>query len=520
MLATKTVCRPGSFVEAVPDGLLATLRYNQHGLLEQIAFGFGDDAPLADSNQLAHLAGFVPNTIAVTGGTTWVEGVFYAEDCLETIGTLPEDLKDPILNCDHLAFYAGNARSLAVSLNGANPVRNWLTVSKFDVLPGMVVPVNFTEDSLQALLTAGGGRLKYPYLAGFIVFDMNDVHFDRIDLFQAKVRSTSRKLSPYGYVTAEVKFSADSPIKNTVLNWSEVVTWNMQSETAVLLTTDEVPEVLGAFKTDERYRTPVSPTLTCPICNKIYNVVAHGPVCCDDPNCISRLYPVIQHMLSVFELPPMSEERFIEISTKKEILCLTDVLLLDEYKGHELKTTLATAIYAVTPPEICADKVFFSKFADACNNSAETLLYYVSNPARIQVDFELYSIQAQRFCEWLKDFNSAQTVQSILSMVKILIRTKKYDGRPIFRNVVIAVTGQFRRGNYDTIVSILESYSAKVTPAIESETPNVLVIGSLNSNIDGSMIHKARLLGVPMMSEDDFFAKYEIDSDLADANLL
>ena len=517
MLTTKTVCRPGSFVEVVPAGLLATLQYNQHGLLESIKFGYDEDSRVADKKEFDHLAPFAPATINLVGGTSWVLGVFYSPSALNELGILPECTYYSILESSDIEFYAGNVKSLAANFAGSITTRNWLNVNKFNVLPGMVVPLQFTEDSLTTLIESGGSTFRYPYIAGYMIFEGTEFRFSPQFLVQDKVRSVYKKLTPYGYLMGDIKLQVSGSI---TVNWSDVVKWNLQAETAIVFAQQDVVDIVYSYKTDQRMRTPISAEMYCPICKKAYTVPENGPVCCDDPTCVSRMYPHIQHMLSVFNMPEMKESRFMSLSSNHQILCLTDVLLLEEYSQMKIEATIAKALFAVTPTEVCPDETFFIKFADACNNTVETVMYYVNNPARIMVDLNFVSLNAQKFAQWLQLDGVPLLIQTILSHVKIIRRTKKFDGAPIFRNVRIAVTGLFKRGTYETIASILESYSGTVVPAIEDDLPNFLVVGGLNTNIDGAMIQKARKFQIPMYGEDEFFARYEIDNDLAQANLL
>lgn len=518
MLTTKTVCRPGSFIEVVPAGLLATLRYNQNGLLESISFGYSDSARTADNRELEQLARFAPNTINLRGGTTWVQGVFYSPSSIKELGVLPDCLYDSVMESEDITFYAGNVKSLAANFIGSITCRNWLNVNNFNMLPGIVVPLVFDESSLKAVIASAGSTFEYPYVAGYMIFEGNGFRFDPVRLFQDKIKSVYKRLTPEGYLVADLKLTKGNKV---TVHWSDVVRLDLQTDTAIVYANDGVVDILHTYKSGDRIRPHVPVDMTCPICKKVYNVPISGPVHCDDLNCISMLYPTIQHMLSVFKLPKMTEQRFIDISTKRQILGITDVLLLDEYKDIEINTTISSALYAITPTEICADETFFIKFADVCNNSVDTVMYYITNPIRIGTDLNLISLPAQRYVNWVQQDSVILQISNILNMVKIIPRTKKFDGAPIFRNVRITLTGLFKRGNYQTISSILESYSATVMPSLDDEDlPNFVIIGSLNTNIDGNVIQKARSLGLPMFSEDDFFAQYDIDSQLMAANLL
>ena len=516
MFTTKTVCRPGAFIEVVPAGLLATIRYNQHGILDEIRLGYEDDAQLANPLELKHLSQFVPNTIPISGGTTWVKGAFYSESALDCTGYIPHCMDDAILSLNDVAFYAGYVTSRAAMFSGALTVRNWLNVAKFNSLPGMVVPLNFNAESLKLLMLSSNNVFKYPYISGYMIYEGPDFRYEPEHLIQAKIKSVYKYLTSAGYLMADIK----TDVVNIKVNYSDVVRLNLQTDTAIVVSQDDSVEILLAYKTESKVRQPVPVDIACPICKKLYRVPAFGPVCCDDPNCTSKLYPVIQHMLRTFSLPEMSEQEFLSITSKHEILCLTDVLKLPAYKDIQISSTLASAIHAVTPPEVCNDDAFFVKLEGACNSSVETFLYYVDNPIRIRTDLDFVSLPGQRFIEWLQQDSVALTLRTILSDITLTSRGRKFEGDPIFRNVKIAITGQFKRGDYDTISSILSSYSAEIVPDITAHLPNLVITGSLNTGIDGAVIHKARNHNIPIYTEDEFFANYEIDADIAAANLL
>ena len=88
-----------------------------------------------------------------------------------------------------------------------------------------------------------------------------------------------------------------------------------------------------------------------------------------------------------------------------------------------------------------------------------------------------------------------------------------FDGAPIFRNKTIYITGTFKHGNTADIKAILESYSATVVTDFDNYIQCVLV-GDIKDGINGTAILAARELNLPMFTESEFFAKYEIDEDL------
>ena len=98
--------------------------------------------------------------------------------------------------------------------------------------------------------------------------------------------------------------------------------------------------------------------------------------------------------------------------------------------------------------------------------------------------------------------------------INLVESEKKFDGAPIFRNKTICLTGTFIRGSMSEIAAILHSYSANVVFQFTNIVDCVLV-GGTNENIDGKIVRDAKALNKAVMAEDDFFKRYEIDSDIS-----
>ena len=178
-------------------------------------------------------------------------------------------------------------------------------------------------------------------------------------------------------------------------------------------------------------------------------------------------------------------------------------------------------MYAAIPTSVVPNIEILERFANKCNNSVESVVYYLENPLRIETDLDIMDPIVRRLAKWLEDPYNVSTLTTIFARVKISEKLQKFDGAPIFRGNTIAVTGKFKRGDYREIESILMSYAATVVPSIErgQDLPDVILVGSLNEGISGELIQKAKLHNIPIVYEDEFFVKYEIDQDLAN-NLL
>lgn len=529
MIYAKTVCRhPGSFVTIVPVGLRVSLQYNASGVIQSAKVVDVDDELVT----LEHLNGmrpFIPQKIGLTGGTTWVEGVFYFADIPTDPGVVPECCYETYLkrfiapDC-MCQFYAGNVTSLAAQFHGVQSIRNWLGMNGFQMLPGTVVPTDLNESTIEMLMQTGAYSFKYPYIAGFYVYELDSTDYVPTDLHIGNVSEMSTTLTPEGYVQSNILLDEvdDSGEKvSLILNYSDVCLHSIQEGASLFYYTGERTTVLATRSVDPKQRLRVVENqLTCPVCKKIYYAPAHGPVQCDDPHCLSRAYPDVCRMLRVFELPELSIDDFSKLIVDKKIITFTDVLTLEPYNKTPIKADLVQVLKAAVPPGVCADGGFFEELVRRSNNAPETLQYYINNPIKVQTELDMVSLPAQRFSEWCKDNYNIMTIATLIQSVDLVKSNYKFEGAPIFRGNTIAITGQFKRGATEKIQALLEGYAAKVVTDFEDVAPNMLVTGGTASGISGKLIQAARKMNVPVIDEDQFFETYDIVANVMNSHLL
>ena len=224
-------------------------------------------------------------------------------------------------------------------------------------------------------------------------------------------------------------------------------------------------------------------------------------------------------MLNKLMLPELSYAQYREYIEEKKILCLTDILQLDNYKDIKIEVTPSEALAAIVPIRIVSDESLFEKLTNSCSQSIDSPMYYLKNPNRIITELSIPNPMIKKFITWISDPYNLTSVETLFSLVELKARTKKFEGAPIFRNNYFLLTGKFKRGNYQEIASILESYSANVLTDFESKLPDAIITGGTNEDISGAVIKKARLLNIATIDEDSFFSRYGIDSDIS-ANLL
>ena len=528
MIYAKTVCRkPGSYVTVVPAGLRVSLQYNQNGIIQSIKLLDAADTEV-DRDHFSKMIKFTPQKIGLTGGTTWVDGVFYFSDIPTDSGMIPDccyaTYLDRFMSDDCMcAFYAATVKSLAASFGGAQVIRNWISINGFNMLPGTVVPTDFSEATVEMLLQTGAYSFKYPYISGFYIFDGTDVLYVRSNLMQGTVVDISNTLTPEGYVQSAVTLNDISDDKPVVLklNYSEVVTSSVQVNASILYFVDSSIHVLETRPCSAKTKlTIIDNKITCPVCGKIYYAPAHGPVQCDDPHCLSTAYPQVCRMLSSLDLPELSLDDFRQLIVDKQIITVTDVLAVPPYDSMDITADLVSVLKAAVPFACCTDENVFAVLVDKCQNSVDTLMYYINNPDKMYTELDFTSIAARKFIEWCKDDYNVLTVRTILDCVTVSnAKVPKFEGAPMFRGNVIAITGKFRRGDEKYITSLLEGYSATVVTDFETELPNVVVTGGMCENLNGKMIQSARAASIPVLDEDTFFNTYGIVADMLNATL-
>lgn len=520
MLFAKTFCNPGSYVEIAPAGLLATLQYNSHGLIEKIYYGF--DTETTFDIQLFNAAkSFIPRAIPLTGGTTYVKGVFYNGSVpLACEGTVPECYEDTycdmILSGDRFEFCAGLVESKASNFQGALVIRNWLSLAGFTPVAGLIAPAHFNDLTLQNMIKANCKQLAYPYIAGFFVFDNLSVKYIPAGLKQIVVKRVQDEMDTNGYLHCRLHSDTDS----IHISYSDYIHKDIQEGTSVLFSDDVGIEIATVqTNSDGKHRIPLKSEKECPICHKVYRVPASGVTICNDPNCLSRCYPRVTKMLNTLNLPKLSYSTYIEKVKDHTITMFTDVLLLPGYKDLSINATLSQALEAATPSDVCRSPDFFIKFANSCNDSVETALYYMQNPLRISADLNIQSIALHTFVQWIACPENLLAVQTLLGSVHIVPNAVLFNCAPVFRGKAIVITGKFIRGDYKRIHDILESCAATVSDSIGDKVPDYVVTGGTYENINGELIQGARLLGIPVIDESTFFEYFDLDADIA-KNLL
>lgn len=522
MLIAKTFCRPGSLLYIVPTGLLVTLRYDAHGKLNGIFKGYtahgestGDALP-EEFMQTVVRHGLIPNTITLTGTSSVIWGVFYSDKFKSAVGDVPVCEYDNIV-ADILSgnikykFFIGNVDSGAASINNPTSLNTWGKMSGFDILPSWLIPSDATDVTLKDYITGNiHYPFKYPLISGYIVYEgAARPYFYSLSLQTVTVKSTTQYVNHSGYIKYKVQYGDDDCF---TMNYPDAAFFNVKKGSQLIL---DGATVICSDTKSSNHSDRLPKRIICKSCGKILDVPDNGYMTCSDPYCTSLLYPRIERFCKVLDLAVLSKEQFDRYVDKSELQILPDLLLLPEYKDITIKKNLWEIIFACIPMDVGVDKQWLIKFCNRCNNNYKTVKFYFDRP--IQIYTELDMNVSRRFANWLSIPRNILELDTMLQSSQIELQSRdrvlSFDGAPIFRNKTIYITGQFKHGTTNEIVAILESYSAIVVTDFDQYIQCVLV-GDIKDGIDGQAILAARELNLPIFTESEFFAKYEIDEDL------
>lgn len=524
MLITKTFCRAGSLIYIVPTGLLVSLRYDAHGQINLVAKGFyahGDaaieDAAISEEFLKAAVSnGLIPGSIKITGGTSIIWGVFYSDIFKTPIGEVPQCeydriIQDVISGNLKYKFYIGCIDSGAAAISNPTSLNSHGRISGFDILPTWLVPSDATDKSLKDYISSNiHYPFKYPLISGYIVYEGSDKpYFYPLNLKTVTVADTNKYVNHSGYYRYKVFYGDKECL---YMNYPDAAFYNVRKGSQLIL---DGEAVIWSNTKSSNHSDRLPKRLVCKSCGKILDVPDMGVMTCTNPLCTSLLYPRIERFCAVLGLDVLSKEQFDKYVADSELQILPDLLLLPEYKDLKIKKNLWELIFACLPMEVGMDKQWLIKFCNRCNNNYKTIMYYLNGPIKIYTELDMNV--SRRFANWLSVPHNLLELDAVISsdQVEISVQDKimNFDGAPIFRNKTIYITGTFRHGSLAEIQAILESYSAVVVTDFDNYVQCVLV-GDIKDGIEGQAILTARELHLPIFSESEFFAKYEIDSDL------
>lgn len=511
----RNLLKPGDFVMPMPIGIHLTLQYNVSGNLEKVYTGFDSERVDKTDDMMDHIIRHktVPAKLHITKGTTWVKGVLYTGAFVESSGVLPKAAESLILvkfidNPDSFNFFAATIESTSALFTGATSVRQTLAMAKFKILPGWIAPAGVTNEVVNEWVNSPIYTFM-PIVTDYVVFRNTSVLIHSAHLVQKIIESVNSYTDFNGFLRSRLKIKGADTFM--YVNYSETVKHNIVKGSVIIQDTEQNIVYSKCPKRSKTYDT----IITCACCGRQYVVPKEDTVICPNEHCSSRLMPNIKQFISVLHMP-VYEDKMLEDKVKNhQVICIPDLFLLPEYSELRLSTTISALLRALIPISLIPRDDVFVSLSIACSNNERTFRYYVENPDHITSDLNIKHADLNKLTKWLQDGCNVSDIITLLNStnISLVASEKKFDGAPIFRNKTICLTGTFIRGSMGEIAAILHSYSAKVVFQF-TNTVDCVLVGGTNENIDGKMVRDAKALNKAVMSEDTFFKKYEIDSDI------
>lgn len=503
--------KPGDNVSFVPIGIPMTLQYNVSGNVEKVYVGYNSDREDATDEFMTTLINnqTISAHITLTKGTTWIQGILYTGSRFNVSGNLPEAALPALRELykkspTQFNFFAFNVECTSFPFPTYQYKVQYFHLWKFHVLPNWTVPINMSDDTYRQWLddpTYMGFSKTVIY---YVVSSDSRTELVKTNIVQNKIIATYNYLDDYGYYKVEVTLDNGNKL---------YFPYNKAAKQRVGIDSYVITDISGRI-VDIRGTKVYDDIITCPYCGKRYTLTEDDTIC-PDVHCASRLVTPIQRFIRVLGLPEMSAGDIRTLVDDNTLTCVTDIFTLDAYSQLKIDTNIAKILEAMIPIATISNPAVYKDFALACTNDIKTVMYYIDHPTDITVDLKIQNPYVERLIDWLSDNCNAIDLKTVIELpeIQLTASSKRFNGAPIFRDKTIYITGEFIHGSTFDIVSILESYSAKVTTTFTYFTDCVL-IGGTQTGINGKAIASAKNLGIPIMTEVDFFQRYDIDSDL------
>lgn len=517
----------GTYIQPIPVGLPVTLHYSDKGILSKIMLSETTELPFELTSKLI-LANVVIQRLQVYKAECSVRGVLVAPvselKFTKLAGKIPECLEPNMekLMSTKPELFKFYALDLSLAKDSNLPVAaalNRLTLMKFSTINGAAIT---SETTIRALLPQFNKlvRTLQPELPEILAFYIHS-NISKVVYCGLKCGKVS-KFSPFldrnGYIHGEVSCDFGDGNISVLVSYAQIVQHQLSPNSFVVFDRDDNIKFVSAPKI---FSKPAQPTLTCPVCGKIYNVPTSSvTVSCPDDHCASKLYPQIERMVAKFNLPEMSADEFMSATQSGKLTSLLDVFKLPQYAECEVTTTLANLIQAITPISLLAgDLNNISKFVHQASSDT-AVNYYIHNPSELGKDLRLPPSFVARFQQYWSDSYNVEMYDAFVGCPNITLEapSKKFEGDMILRNKIICLTGEFKHGSYDDMMSIIQSYAG--TPVVEfSPQVKCVLVGHFGTP-DPYIIERAKAYNIPIYRELDFFSAYQIDADLAKLHLI
>ena len=261
---------------------------------------------------------------------------------------------------------------------------------------------------------------------------------------------------------------------------------------------------------------------TCPVCGQEARVIKKNDVetlCCMNPDCAAKKIKAFTLFVSrdAMNIDGLSEATLEKFIARGFIHNFGDIFEIEKYRNEIVdmdgfgeksfenllssiekakETTLAKVIYSLGIANIGLSnaKVICRHFEDDLDKIRE------ADEEEISAIDGIGPVIASSLVKYFKDPQNNQKVDHLLGYLHI--HKEEISGEQIFAGMNFVITGSLEHfANRGEAKKLIESLGGKVTGTVTGKT-NYLINNDVTSN--SSKNKKARELGIPILSEEDF----------------
>lgn len=392
-------------------------------------------------------------------------------------------------------------------INKIDDIKNNLDV----MIDGMVVKLNEVEPREEI-----GYTNKFPKWARAYKFEAEEVSTMLNDVVWQVGRSG--KVTPTAIL--EPVELAGATISRATLNNIEDIRKKkvcLNSRVFIRRSNEVIPEVLGlAEKYD--YSKEIEEPQYCPCCQT--KLIKKGPLifCPNHDNCKEQIVARLTHFVSreAFNIEGLSDKTLIQFYDDLNLRHYSDLYLvnkeqlisLEKFKDKKAENILKSIeksknieffrfIYALGISEVgikTAKDISqkFKNLEDLKNATVEQLLMVE----------DVGEVIAQNIVEYFNDSDNLKEIDKLLEMGLRIennnsIKSEKLQG------LVFVLTGTLPNYSRTDMTKIIEENGGKTSSSVSKNTSYVVA-----GEDAGSKLEKAKMLGVPILSEPEFFSKF------------
>lgn len=267
----------------------------------------------------------------------------------------------------------------------------------------------------------------------------------------------------------------------------------------------------------------------CPVCQGETSIHEENGVrvlFCENPDCLAKRIKSFSHFVSrdAMNVDGMSEATIEKLMNQGMIQELADLFRLERYrdeivamegfgeKSYEkliqsaktaAKTTVPRFMYSLGIPNVGLSNARL--ICQYCHNDFEKVMQ-VTEEELTEID-GVGAVIAESVVDFFADDRNRQFIQHLLEWIEFE-ETNEEEAPQDMQGLTFVITGSVERfKNRGEVKALIESRGGKVTGSVTSKTDYLINNDALSNS---SKNKKAKEIGIPIITEEEFIAQYHI----------